>query len=81
MTFPQSICITKRFIPLSALIPAPVNTTIFFHRQFFFFFVVNLSKKMSFNKFELLNYLENFLTDNRKEGFLRVLKTGPNILP
>ncbi len=29
---------------------------------------------MSFNKFELLNYLEGFLTENRKEGFLRVLK-------
>lgn len=29
---------------------------------------------MSFNKFELLNYLEEFLTENRKEGFLRVLK-------
>lgn len=29
---------------------------------------------MSFNKFELLEYLEGFITENRKEGFLRVLK-------
>ena len=29
---------------------------------------------MSFNKFELLEYLEGFITENRKEGFLKVLK-------
>ncbi|WP_288982344.1 RNA methyltransferase [uncultured Flavobacterium sp.] len=29
---------------------------------------------MNFNKFELLAYLEGFITENRKVGFLRVLK-------
>jgi hypothetical protein len=37
MTFPKSVTITKVLIPLSALIPAPVNTTTsFFHSMDFF---------------------------------------------